>query len=94
MDRKEYAKLYYEIHKDEYKARYEKNKEKIRERNKRNKEIRSMYAHLRNMENFEEKQRRNREYYQAHKEYFKEYSKQQYAERKALMEARRKNGTG
>ena len=83
LTRKEYAKLYYEIHKDEYKARYEKNKE-----------IRSMYAHLRNMDNFEEKQRRNLEYYQAHKEYFKEYSKRQYAERKALMEARRKNGTG
>lgn len=63
MDRKEYSKIYYEIHKEEYHQRYLRRKEEIKKRNERNKEIKQMYDHLRNLNRWEEKAEYNRQYY-------------------------------
>lgn len=61
--RKEYSKLYYEIHKEKYHERYLQNREKIHERNRERKDEKALYDHLRGLEKWKEKARYNREYY-------------------------------
>lgn len=65
--KKLYRKIYYEIHKDEFRERYLKNREKIRQRNQANREKKSEYDHLRNLQQWERKAEYNREYYRKHK---------------------------
>lgn len=68
MNRKEYAKIYYEIHKDEFKARYQKNRESISKRNAENKEKRAEYHKKWYAEHWKEKAEYNWEYYKRRKE--------------------------
>ena len=74
--RKRYYQIYYEIHKDEYKERYRNNREKILDRNKANKDKKAEYDHKRMIEKFEDKAKKNKEYYENHKEYFYEKNKE------------------
>lgn len=67
MDKKEYAKIYYEIHKEEYHDRYIRKRDEIRARNQRNKEIKAMYDKLRYKEKWREKSEYNWEYYRKKK---------------------------
>jgi len=64
---KNYAKVYYEIHKEEYKDRYLKNRDRIKERNEERKDDIALYHHLYNLKNYEKQAEYRKNYYRRRK---------------------------